>query len=140
MSLNGKQLYKFGQFTYDTREDVLRRDDTPVSLTPKMYELLAVLLTNHGRIVSKDELMKAVWAGSFVEEGNLSYTIRQLRKALDDDAHNPTYIETIARRGYRFIAEIELISGTNGSPAPVRLLTGSPETGKVQSRLSPLSI
>jgi Tol biopolymer transport system component/DNA-binding winged helix-turn-helix (wHTH) protein len=101
-------LYKFGNFVFRPQDYVLTRQGTPVSLTPKMFEVLLVLIRNRGRILGKDELMQAVWPDSIVEEGNLAVIIRQLRKALEDDAHNPSYIETVARRGYRFIAEVEI--------------------------------
>lgn len=120
MSLNGGQLYRFGDFDLNIVEKVLRRDNLSVSVTPKMFDVLAVLVSNHGRVVAKDELMKTVWADSFVEDSNLTVTINQLRKILGDDAHNPTYIQTVARRGYRFIPEVNsfdptLISANNGS-------------------------
>lgn len=86
---------------------MLRRDGQPVALTPKMFELLLVLVQNHGRIVEKDVLLKTVWPDSFVEEGNITFNIRQLRKALGDDAQTPQFIETIPRRGYRFVAPVE---------------------------------
>jgi Tol biopolymer transport system component/DNA-binding winged helix-turn-helix (wHTH) protein len=72
-----------------------------------MQELLLVLIENQGRVVEKEFLLKSVWPDSFVEEGNISFNIRQLRKALADDAHSPTYIETVPRRGYRFIADVD---------------------------------
>ncbi len=106
MSLLNNHLYDFGSFLLDCEKDVLTVDGAPVPLTPKMLKLLCVLVRNHGDIVSKEDLLEQVWKGSFVEEGNLSYTIRQLRKALGDDARRPKYIETIARRGYRFIFPI----------------------------------
>lgn len=109
MSLTGPLLYRFGGLTLNADENVLRRGDKPMPLTPKMLELLAVLVKNPGRLLKKDELMKEVWAGSIVEESNLTVTIRQLRKVLEDDAHHPTYIETVARRGYRFIADVETV-------------------------------
>ena len=76
-------------------------------LTPKVYEILRLLVQNKGHMLGKDEMIKAVWPDSFVEEGNLVFNIRQLRKALGDDAQAPRYIATIARRGYRFIAEVK---------------------------------
>ncbi|MFN2392752.1 MAG: winged helix-turn-helix domain-containing protein [Pyrinomonadaceae bacterium] len=109
MPSNGKHLYRFGEFSLDTEQNILLRAGKPVALTPKMLELFRVLITNHGRIVEKEDLMTAVWSDSFVEEGNLKFTVNQLRKALGDDARNPLYIETVPRRGYRFIAEIEEI-------------------------------
>jgi Tol biopolymer transport system component/DNA-binding winged helix-turn-helix (wHTH) protein len=101
-------FYKFGKFVFRPHDYVLTRDGSPVSLTPKMFEVLLVLVRNRGRILGKDDLMKAVWIDTVVEEGNLAVIVRQLRKALDDDAHNPTYIETVSRRGYRFIADVEI--------------------------------
>ena len=74
-----------------------------------MYDLLVVLVANQGRILEKDFLLSEVWPDSFVEEGNITYNIRQLRKALGDDAQTPRFIETIPRRGYRFIANVEKI-------------------------------
>lgn len=75
-----------------------------------MFELLMVLVQNHGRILDKEFLLKSVWPDSFVEEGNITFNIRQLRKVLGDDAQTPTYIETIPRRGYRFVAPVEEVS------------------------------
>ncbi|HEY0051542.1 MAG TPA: winged helix-turn-helix domain-containing protein, partial [Pyrinomonadaceae bacterium] len=76
-----------------------------------------------GRLVEKEELMKMVWADSFVEAGNLSFTMRLLRKALGDDTQNPRFIETVPRRGYRFIAEVRVAAKENAShndlPAPL---------------------
>ena len=99
--------FEFGEFFLDKNERVLFENGSPVSITPKTFQLLLVLIENHGRIVEKDELMKTVWAGSFVEEGNLTYTMRLLRKVLADDSQNPRFIETVPRRGYRFICECQ---------------------------------
>ena len=82
------------------------RDNEPVELTPKAFDLLSALVENHGRLVGKDELMALVWADSFVEESNLTFNIRQLRKSLGDHAQHPTYIKTVPRHGYRFIAPV----------------------------------
>jgi len=72
-----------------------------------MFDLLLVLVRNPGRTLEKDVLLQSVWPDSFVEEGNISFNIRQLRKALGDDAQTPLYIETIPRQGYRFIAKVD---------------------------------
>ncbi|MEZ5426865.1 MAG: winged helix-turn-helix domain-containing protein [Pyrinomonadaceae bacterium] len=98
--------FEFYEFLLDTREKMLFRDGKPVPITPKAFQLLLTLVENHGRLVEKEELMKAVWADSFVEEGNLTFTIRLLRKALGDQRRKPRFIETVPRRGYRFIAEV----------------------------------
>jgi len=109
----GKQLLTFGEFSLCLDEKALRRGDENISLTPKMYELLVVLVENPDRILEKDFLLQTVWPDSFVEEGNITFNIRQLRKALGDDAQSPIYIETIPRRGYRFVAKVET-GQTNG--------------------------
>ena len=85
------------------------RGDHPITLTPKCFELLSVLVENHGRLLTKDELMEKIWADSFVEESNLTFNIRQLRKILGDDAQNPTYIKTVRQHGYRFISKVKEI-------------------------------
>lgn len=107
MSLETKHFYEFKNFRLDPGERVLLRDGRPLPLTPKAFHLLKILVENHGHIVDKDRLITEIWADSFVEEGNLAVNAAMLRKALADDANNPTYIETVPRRGYRFIAEVK---------------------------------
>jgi DNA-binding winged helix-turn-helix (wHTH) protein len=96
--------FEFGEFLLDTKEKVLWRAGKPVAITPKTFQLLLALVENHGRLVEKDELMRTVWADSYVESGNLTFTINLVRKALGDEKQNPRFIETVPRRGYRFIA------------------------------------
>jgi Tol biopolymer transport system component/DNA-binding winged helix-turn-helix (wHTH) protein len=110
MSLSFSHLYEFGEFRLDTKEKILIRGDEPIALTPKGFELLSLMVENHGRLLKKDELMDKIWADSFVEESNLTFNIRQLRKILGDDAHAPKYIKTVRQHGYRFIAEVRQIS------------------------------
>ena len=107
MSLSDNNLYEFGEYRLNAAEKLLISGNGRVSLTPKVFEMLFVFLESGGKLVSKDDLMNKVWANSFVEESNLTFTIRQLRKVLNDDARSPKYIETVSRRGYRFIAEVE---------------------------------
>jgi DNA-binding winged helix-turn-helix (wHTH) protein/tetratricopeptide (TPR) repeat protein len=99
-----RHLYSFGPFQLDTEEQVLRRDGQLLPLKPKIFDLLVVLVENSGRVVCKDELMKQVWAGSFVEEGNLAVSMVKLRQALGEAHNEHRYIETVQRRGYRFVA------------------------------------
>lgn len=99
--------FGFGDFLLDAREKILLRGGKPLSITPKSFQLLFVLVQNHGHLVNKDELMKEVWANSFVEESNLAFTIGLLRKTLGDNAQKPRFIETVPKRGYRFIAEVK---------------------------------
>ena len=101
-----KNLYCFGPFELDTKEQVLRRDGQPLPMKPKVFELLVVLVENSGRLIGKDELMKRVWAGTFVEEGNLAVSIVKLRQVLGETHNERRYIETVPRRGYRFVARV----------------------------------
>jgi eukaryotic-like serine/threonine-protein kinase len=107
MSSPAKHLYEFGPFRLDTAERILLRDGHPVSLTPKAYEVLLALVRRAGHIVEKDELMRDIWADAFVEEGNLTHHIFTLRKALGEGSNAREYIETIPRRGYRFVSRVQ---------------------------------
>src|SRR6202040_3604324 len=101
-----KHLYEFGTFQLDPPERLLLCDGQPIPMPPKAFDLLVVLVERSGHLVEKDELLKAVWPGSFVEEGNLSVTVSALRKALNDDRGLHKYIETVSKRGYRFVADV----------------------------------
>ena len=100
-------FYRFGEFTVDADQRVLLRHGKPLLLAPKVLETLLTLVQNGGRIIEKEELMKRLWPDTFVEESNLTYCIVQLRKTLGDEARHPRYIETIPKRGYRFIVDVE---------------------------------
>jgi DNA-binding winged helix-turn-helix (wHTH) protein/Tol biopolymer transport system component len=108
--LKEKHLYSFGEFILNVEDQTLSRVGGNVPLTPKMFDLLLVLVQNPGKVLRKEFLLETVWPNSFVEEGNITYNVRQLRKALEDDAQSPTYIETIPRRGYRFIPAVEAMT------------------------------
>lgn len=99
-------LYQFGPFRLDTMEHLLLCGRQRIDLTPKDYDLLLLLIKNRGHILEKEELMKAVWPDAFVEEGNLNRHISTLRKVLGENHDKRSYIETVPRRGYRFIAEV----------------------------------
>src|ERR687889_2777994 len=112
--IEGKRLYEFGPFTLDPAERVLTRDGQPVALTPKAFDLLVVLVENGGHLLGKKDLMEAVWPDSFVEEGNLTFTVSSLRKALGEDRKEPQYIETVPRSGYRFVADVRVLGDDAG--------------------------
>jgi DNA-binding winged helix-turn-helix (wHTH) protein/TolB-like protein/Flp pilus assembly protein TadD len=106
-------LYEFGPFQLDPPERLLRRDGLPVAMTPKAFDMLVVLVERCGHLVEKNELLKTVWHGSFVEEGNLSVTVSFLRKALNDDRGEHRYIETVSKRGYRFVADVRQVGASD---------------------------
>src|SRR5713101_826769 len=105
-SLADGYLYRFGRFALDSRKRTLSRADSPVSLTPKAFDVLLFLVQNPNRLVTKDELLQAVWGDTFVEEGNLTQYISHLRKALGDNSEDTRLIVTIARKGYQFTARV----------------------------------
>jgi len=106
VSLKSKHLYGFGAYRLDTLERVLLRDGHPVTLPPKDLETLLALVERAGHIVEKRELLEKVWPGVFVEEGNLARHIFNLRHVLGDARDGRKYIETIPKRGYRFVAAV----------------------------------
>ena len=106
MSRQTKHLYEFGPFRLDPTECLLVHDGQAVPLTPKVLETLIVLVENRGHMLEKEELMKRLWPDSFVEDANLTVNISQLRKALAQNADEDQYIETIPKRGYRFVADV----------------------------------
>src|SRR5260370_30435150 len=114
-----KHLYEFGPYRIDSVERLLTRDGDTIPLTPKAVDTLMALVANSGRVLDKDELMKIVWPDTFVEEGALARNISALRKALGDDIEGSQYIETIPKRGYRFVAPVKDLSASTQTPADV---------------------
>lgn len=110
MSHQTKHLYQFGPFRLDIGERLLLRDSDSVPLTPKAFDLLHALVKHHGRLLEKDDLLKRVWPDTFVEEANLSYNISLIRKALGDGENGHKFIETVPKRGYRFVAGVQELS------------------------------
>ena len=110
--------FEFGPFQLDLNDRLLTRAGEVISLRPKATEILVRLVTNAGQLIKRDELLKEVWPDTFVEEANLSQTIFTLRKALGDDRSEPTYIETVPRRGYRFVAAVKNEEATQNHPSP----------------------
>ena len=101
-----QKRYEFGPFRLDPTEHTLLRGDQVVALTPKAFETLALLVQKSGHLVRKDELIESVWHDTVVEESNLNVIIHTLRKALGDDPRESKYIETVAKCGFRFVAEV----------------------------------
>src|ERR1051326_9640906 len=94
MSKHSKHFYEFGPYRLDCDERLLRRAGEVVPLTPKAFELLLALVQDADRLITKEELLEKVWAGSFVEEANLSHNIYKLREALGEKQNGEKYIET----------------------------------------------
>ena len=101
-------LYRFGPYVLDSQRRTLYCDESPVPLTPKAFDVLLFLAQNPNRLITKDELLKAVWGDAFVEEGNLTQYISLLRKALADNSEDSRLIVTLSRKGYQFTADVAL--------------------------------
>ena len=108
--------YRFDAFQLNVAEKVLTKGTQAIPLTPKAFDTLVVLVRNSGHVVSKDELLKAVWPETFVEEGVLAVNVAAIRKALSDGDEARSYIETVPRRGYRFVGEVRTLQRSSEGP------------------------
>jgi DNA-binding winged helix-turn-helix (wHTH) protein/tetratricopeptide (TPR) repeat protein len=115
MELVARHFYEFGPFRLDLSQRCLLREHELVPLPARAFDVLAVLVESGGRVVLKDALMDQVWAGSFVEESNLTVTISAVRRALGDSPSEPRYIETVPKRGYRFVAPVREVTVEKGA-------------------------
>src|SRR5258707_565296 len=111
MSVLVNEIYEFGPFRLDVGERALLRDAQRVALTPKAFETLVLLVQHSGHLVGKDEVLERVWHDTIVEESNLNVIIHTLRKTLGDDRRESKYIETVSKRGYRFVAAVKRVTG-----------------------------
>jgi TolB-like protein/DNA-binding winged helix-turn-helix (wHTH) protein/tetratricopeptide (TPR) repeat protein len=121
-----EDFYEFGPYRLYCHPPVLLRDGSMVHLTPKVLETLKVLVENAGRPVSKEELLRSVWPDTFVEESNLAQNVSVLRKALGAAPEDGAYVETIPKRGYRFVPEVRMVRANATTPAGATETTASP--------------
>ena len=117
MPLEEKKLYEFGNFRLDPGQRLLFCNGQLIPLTPKAFDTLLALVESQGRVLGKDELLKTVWPHTFVEEGSLAQNVSMLRKALGDRTNGQQYIQTISKRGYRFVAPVTIRTAPNGDEA-----------------------
>jgi serine/threonine protein kinase/Tol biopolymer transport system component len=139
MTLQTMHFYAFGPYRLDSVQRVLVRDGTPVLLSPKATEILLVLVEHAGHMVNKDDLMKRVWPDAFVEEGNLNKNVFLLRKALGEWEGGREYIETVPKRGYRFVVPVSEVTHAEIA-AQQRSAAGTNLTGKKVSHYRVLEI
>lgn len=132
MASDPQVAYEFGQFTLAPSQKRLLRDREMVPLAPKVFDTLVLLVGNQGRLIQKEEFLKALWPNSVVEEQALAHNISQLRKVLRDPAEDPKFIETVPKRGYRFIASVR------ASGEPPAILASPAPSGAVPPAMQPL--
>jgi len=112
------QVYEFGRFRVDSSKRLLARDGSPVPLTPKVFDTLLHLVQHSGKALSKDEMMRAIWPDTVVEENNLNQNISILRGILGDGRSEPRYIATVPGCGYQFVAEVRVSTERSGELTP----------------------
>lgn len=136
MQHNSKGLYQFGPYFLDRDRTNLTKDGEDLLLPPKLFELLAVLVCSRGEVVTKDQLLEAVWPDAFVEESNLTQGIFSLRKRLGKPSDGEEYIQTVPRRGYRLrvpVTELGRAASSSGSTTAIESLTASLSEASVGS-------
>jgi TolB-like protein/DNA-binding winged helix-turn-helix (wHTH) protein/cytochrome c-type biogenesis protein CcmH/NrfG len=134
ISLRTKHTYEFGAYQLDTEEKVLVREGQPVALPPKDLETLVVLVESAGHIVGKEELLEKVWPGVFIEENNLARRVFNLRQVLGEGPDGRKYIETVPKRGYRFVGSVRQLGYSAESTAPPLQSSDSPQSTLRTSR------
>jgi len=110
---SARRIYEFGPFRLDEKERLLFRNGTPIPLTPKVFDLLLLLVQRSNSLVEKEAILSAIWPDAFVEEANLSVNVATLRKALGEGTSEAQYIETVPKRGYRFLAKVRTRKAEN---------------------------
>ncbi len=127
MTSNSKthRTITFGPFELDLTDRLLTRGGKPVRIAPKLFDTLALLVENAGHVVEKSDMMERLWQNTFVEESSLSQNIFQLRKALENGACGRQYIETIPKRGYRFVAGVSEVTDGDARSASSYMPSGS---------------
>jgi len=126
-------IFRFGPFRLDLAGRQLWRGEQAIGLAPKSWDLLAHLVQHPGEVLSRDQLFEALWPGIYVDDHALSVQIREIRKALGDDAQNPRYIETRHRRGYCFKAAVSRLDEPAPPAAPTQAEGAIPETRYARS-------
>lgn len=116
MNREDKKVYEFGEFRLEGAQGRLLQDGQPVALKPKILDLLLFLVQQRGQLVKKDDLMREVWPNTIVEENNITVSISALRKVLGEDTLGRQFIETVPRRGYRFVADVVEIADQEADP------------------------
>jgi DNA-binding winged helix-turn-helix (wHTH) protein/TolB-like protein/Flp pilus assembly protein TadD len=143
MSSKTGRLYKFRDFRLDAENPSLWLGDRLVPLPPKALEMLILLVSRHEAVVSREELLETVWRDTFVEEGNINYTVSLLRKTLgENDREQTQFIQTVPKRGYRFVADVREVppaaSGETVEPPPAAQVSEpSPRVSEPPAEVSP---
>src|SRR4051812_24945208 len=113
MTVHVNRFYEFGDFRLDSLKRTLLKNGENVPLKGKAFDLLLFLVKSEGEILTHDQILESVWEGTFVEQANLKKNISTLRKVLDEHPEESNYIQTLPKKGYRFIANVYIPDGEN---------------------------
>src|ERR1700683_1057017 len=122
--MKSEGIFQFGEFQIDVVARTLRREEEIVTLNRRAFDVLLYLVQNPGRVLTRDELLKNVWAESFVDENSLAQSISALRRALEEKPGDNKYIVTLPGRGYQFVSAVQVVAPEGGSTLP-ELATGA---------------
>jgi DNA-binding winged helix-turn-helix (wHTH) protein len=137
MGASDKRSYEFGSFRLDAGEYVLLRDGQVIPMSPKVFETLLVLVENSGHVVGKEELYKQVWQEAFVEETNLTKNISILRKILSEGDAERSFIETVPKRGYRFVVPVRKSGSEYSEQGSKSFSAGGPPASTAETAAAP---
>src|SRR5215831_12446823 len=132
MSLQSQVFYEFGPFRLNPDQQLLAEGTKRVPLTPKAFQILLALVESQGQILSKEELFQKVWPDTFVEEATLAQNVFTLRKVLKGDRGTSHYIETVPKRGYRFVARVTEIGSKVLGDGPEGRHAGTPARQEIR--------
>src|SRR5277367_1216848 len=129
MSMTTDGIFQFGEFQLDVRSRSLRRDKAIVALNSRAFDVLVYFAQNSGKVLTREELIKNVWAESFVDESSLAQSISVLRRALSEKPGDNSYIVTLPGRGYQFVAPVRVVTSEGGNP-PTQAAAASDSNSK----------
>src|ERR1700733_1673158 len=125
MSMKPEGVFQFGEFQIDSRSRALRRGKTTVALNFRTFDVLLYFVQNPGKVLTREELLKSVWADALVDENSLAQSISVLRRALDEKPGDNSYIVTLPGRGYQFVTPVQVVTPENLSIVPDVATAGS---------------
>jgi DNA-binding winged helix-turn-helix (wHTH) protein len=136
---NSSRIVRFGIFEVDLKAGELRRSGLKIKVQEQPFQILAVLLKHPGEVITREELRSELWsADTFVDfDHSLNAAIKRLRDALGESAERPIFVETVARRGYRFIGNVEIPTATPSALSDLNALKRDTETGRITTRVLP---
>src|SRR5580698_6657431 len=132
---SGPRLYRFGAFEADARTGELRKQGRRLAIQDQPVQVLLMLLKQPGALFTRAEIQKSLWPdGTFVDfDHGLNTAINKIREALGDSAASPLYVETLAKRGYRFIAPVEVIAAETAESSRPQTPASPPEPGRIEA-------